>query len=66
MINGQQYYSTKDIHQITGIALKTVQDWAHKRVIPGQIRMGHFWRFNKDVVDKALASNDFLVDSLPL
>jgi len=59
-INNTLFYSTKDLHKLTSVPLKTIQEWASKGRIPGQIRMGHFWRFKKVAIDKALESDVFL------
>ena len=65
MIDRSEYYSTKDVADRLGIALKTVQDWAKQKKIPGQIRMGHFWMFKKADIDIALNRESFLEEALP-
>jgi len=66
MIDKSEYYSTKEVSDRLGIALKTVQDWAKAQKVPGQIRMGHFWMFKKAEIDKALKRESFLTEALPV
>ena len=58
-----EYYSTRDLHERLNIPLKTIQDWARDKKIPGQIRMGRMWMFHKKVLDEALSNEDFLTEA---
>jgi len=64
MIDRSEYYSTKEVSERLGIALKTVQDWAKAKKMPGQIRMGHFWMFKKDKINAALKRDNFLSEAV--
>jgi hypothetical protein len=45
----KQYYTSRDVADITGFSLRWVVAWRHK--IVGSKRMGRLWRFDKDMVD---------------
>ncbi len=60
-MDAKQYYSTQELHEMTGIPRSTFQYWARVKKLPGQVRLGRLWRFRKDLIDKALENNEFFV-----
>lgn len=56
-----KFYTTKDIHIITGVNLRTVQEWAKEKRIPGATKFGHVWKFNKKIIKRALQKETFLI-----
>ena len=59
-----QLYTTTELAELLGEPRRKIQIWAGQRRIPGSVRMGHQWKFRKTDIDKALASENFLLAPL--
>ncbi len=58
--SAKEYYSCQDLHNKTGIAIKTWQEHALKGRVPGQIKIGKCWRFKMETIDEAFSRHEFL------
>jgi len=53
-----KFYTTRELHEITGVALVTLQKYAFEGRIPGTVKMGGVYKFRKEAVNLALESDN--------
>jgi len=56
----KEFYTTEDITNKLGVPIKTFRKWVEKGIVPGQIKVGHLWKFRITEIEKALLRPTFL------
>jgi predicted DNA-binding transcriptional regulator AlpA len=56
-------YSPRELAQRCGVSLKAITNWTQSRRIPGQVKIGHAWRYDRQAVERAMRSGNFLMPS---
>lgn len=56
----KQWYTTKDLVNITGFSESWMVKWRHKIVSAEQV--GRLWRFNKAIIDRRIAAGKSIIE----
>ena len=56
------FLTPRELADKLGMSLKWVTNQTQARRVPGQIKMGHSWRYKSSEVEKRLLSEQFLLE----
>jgi excisionase family DNA binding protein len=57
----EEYLSTDQLRLYCNVSRKFVEDHCADRRLPGMVKVGRLWRFNRREVDKRLQSGELLL-----
>ena len=58
-----EYLDTPQLATMLNVSVKAIIKWREECRIPGAIKFGRVWRFNKREIQKRLLSGNFLLDN---
>ncbi len=58
------YYHPRELSIMLNVSIKTITKWTQARRVPGQIKCGGLWRYDRDAVDRARRSGVLLLPSI--
>ena len=59
-LSEQEYYTPDELCSKLKLARKTIKKWTLARRIPGQVKCGGRWRYNRIAIEKALVRGELL------
>ena len=55
-----EYLSPKELAKKFNLSLKSIKKWTQQRRIPGQLKCGARWRYNRLAIEKAILGGELL------
>ncbi len=62
--NNAAYYNPAELAELLNFSLRTITRWTQDRRLPGQMKCGHAWRYEKIAIDRARRLGTLLMPSL--
>ena len=56
----QEYYKPKEVAAKFQLSPKTIKKWTLARRIPGQLKCGGRWRYQRAAIERAILSGELL------
>lgn len=56
------FYTGKELAAKLNVSTKAIEAWTAQRRIPGAVKAGYHWRYNKKAIEKKLINGTFLLE----
>jgi excisionase family DNA binding protein len=57
----KEFYTPAELAAKLDVSRKCVTNWTQARRLPGMVKCGHLWRYERRAVDRALRSGNLLL-----
>ncbi len=58
-----EFYTPHELASLVRVGVRWIEKQIPKRLLPGMIKVGHYWRFRKSEVDRQLLTGSLLLSA---